>query len=116
MLTTNTPDLWWLGFLFLGYAILVLAGYALLGRGPEAAGIVLALAIGVALGTLIVVAFAVADAVSDQGRVYLLDMHLGLFLMVPGHALMVTGASACLMLQFIAALLGTGFSGTSASA
>jgi hypothetical protein len=104
LLTTNEPDLWWIAFIFLAYTVLVLAGYWLLGLGPEGAGAVAALAVATALATLIVVALAAADAVNDQGRVYRLDLNLGLFLLIPGHATMIVAAVAALLLQFLAAL------------
>lgn len=101
MLTTNDPALWWISLIFLGYAVLVLAGYWLLGIGPEGAGWMASLAIGVALGTLVVVALAAADAIGEQGQVYRLDMNVGLFLMLPGHAVMILAALACLMLHYV---------------
>lgn len=105
LLTTNDPALWWIALLFLGYAVLVLGGYPLLGFGAAAAGAAAALAAAVALGTLVVVGLAAADAVNGQGRVYALDWHLGLFLMIPGHAAMLVAAFVVLVLQLLKELL-----------
>ena len=103
--TNNDPGLWWIGLLILGYAALVLAGYWLLGQGPEGAAGIATLAVGVALGTLVVVALAAADAVAERGRVYRIDMNLGLFLMIPGHAAMIVAALAALIVQVVAQAL-----------
>lgn len=103
MLTTNEPALWWIGLIFLGYAILVLGGSFLIRAEIAGAAVAAALAVAVALATLIVVALAAADAVNDLGRVYRLDLSLGLFAMLPGHGIMITAAFAGLVLQFLRA-------------
>ena len=94
MLTTNEPGLWWISLLFLGYAILLLAGFWLHRFDAISVGLLAALTIGVALGTLVVVALAAADAAQDQGRVYRVDLSIGLFLMLPAHGLMIVAAIA----------------------
>lgn len=104
MLTTNEPALWWIALIFLGYAILVLGGYFLVRAELAGAAVAAAIAIAVALATLIVVALAAADAVTDLGRVYRLDLSLGLFAMLPGHGIMITAAFAGLVLQFLRGL------------
>lgn len=105
LLTTNDPALWWIALLFLAYAALVLAGYLLLGLGAAEAGAVAIVATAVALGTLVVVGLAAADAVNGQGRVYALDWHVGLFVMIPGHAVMIVAAFVVLVLQLLEGLL-----------
>lgn len=112
MLTTNEPDLWWISLLFLGYVILLCAGFWLHRLEAISLGLLAALAVGVALGTLVVVALAAADAVNDQGRVYRLDLHIGLFVMLPAHGLMVVAALAALVLQLVREL----FAGESVAA
>ncbi len=101
MLTTNEPALWWISFLFLGYAILVGAGFWLPRLDPLSLGLLAALAIGVALGTLVVVALAAADAVGAQGGVYRVDLTIGLFVMLPAHGLMIVAALAAVALQLV---------------
>ncbi len=108
LLTTNEPGLWWIAFLFLGYAILVVGGYWLLGQGAGEAALLAALAIATALGTLVVVALAAADAIQDLGRVYNIDLNLGLFLMLPGHGLMIAAAFFGVVIHLIAAFLSPG--------
>ncbi|HEY8601970.1 MAG TPA: hypothetical protein VIL85_26325 [Thermomicrobiales bacterium] len=105
LLTTNEPDLWWIVFLFLGYLILLSAGYWLLRLDSLSAGLLASLAIAVALGTVVVVALAAADAVQDQGRVYRLDLNVGLFLMLPGHGLMIVSALGGFIVQLLGELL-----------
>jgi hypothetical protein len=58
-----------------------------------------ALAIGVVLSSLVVVALAAADAVTDLGRVYRLNLNVGLFVMLPAHGLMIVAGLAALLLQ-----------------
>lgn len=99
LLTTNEPDLWWISVLFLGYAVLLCAGFLLHRLDAIVIGLLAALAVGVALGTIVVVALAAADAVTDLGRVYRLDLNLGLFLMFPSHGLMVVSVLAAFVLQ-----------------
>lgn len=101
LLTTNDPDLWWIAFIFLGHALLALAGLFLPRFGPAGAAALLALGIAVACGTLIVVALAAADAVGEQGRVYFLDPHLGLFALVAGHGALIAAACAALALLLV---------------
>ena len=105
MLTTNEPGLWWISLLFLGYAIVLLAGFWLHRFDAISVGLLAALAIGVALGTLVVVALAAADAVQDQGRVYRIDLSIGLFLMLPAHGLMIVAVIAGFALQLLRDLL-----------
>jgi hypothetical protein len=105
MVTTNEPGLWWISFLFLGYLILLLAGYWLLRLDSLSAGLLASLAIAVALGTLVVVGLAAADAVQEQGRVYRLDLNVGLFLMLPGHGLLVVSALGGFVVQLVKELL-----------
>jgi hypothetical protein len=102
MVTTNEPGLWWISFLFLGYAILVVGGYWLIGAGAGEAGMLAALAIATALGTLVVVALAAGDAIQAQGRVYSIDLNLGLFVMLPGHGVMIAAAFFGIVLHLIA--------------
>ena len=109
MLTTNEPGLWWIAFLFLGYAILLAGGYWLLGEGGGEALLLAALALATALGTL-VVALAAADAIQGQGRLYGVDLFFfgGLFLMLPGHGLMIAAAFCGMVIHLIAAFLSPG--------
>ncbi len=111
MLTTNEPGLWWISILFLAYAILVAGGYWLLGQGAGEAGMLAALAIATALGTLVVVALAAGDAIQAQGRVYSIDLNLGLFVMLPGHGLMIVAAFFGVVVHLIAAFLSPGAAG-----
>lgn len=98
-LTTNQPDLAWVALIFLGYALLLAAGWFLPRLGlPETVALAAA-AIALACGTLIVVALAAADAVSDQGRVYRLDFNLGLPLLVAGHGMALAAAAAIIVVQ-----------------
>jgi hypothetical protein len=101
LLTTNDPDLWWISFLFVGYLIVMLAAYWLPRLDSLAAGLMASLAVAVALGTLVVVALAAADAVQEQGRVYRLDLNVGLFLMLPGHGLMIVSALGGFVVQLV---------------
>lgn len=105
LLTTNEPDLLWIVFLFVGYLILLLAGYWLPRFDALSAGLLASLAVAVALGTLVVVALAAADAVQDQGRVYRLDLHIGLLLMLPGHGLMIVSTLGGFVVQLVKEIL-----------
>lgn len=58
-----------------------------------------------ALGTLVVVGLAAVDAVQEQGRVYRLDLNVGLFLMLPGHGLLVVSALGGFVVQLVKELL-----------
>jgi hypothetical protein len=99
LVTTNEPDLWWISLIFLGYAILLCAGVLLPRLDALTTGLLAALAIAVALGSLVVIALAAADAVTDLGRVYRLDLNVGLFVLLPAHGLMIVAGVAALMLQ-----------------
>lgn len=82
-MTTNEPGLWWIAPIFLGYAILVVGGYWPLGPGAGEVALLAALA---------VVALAAADAILDLGRVYRIELNLGLFLLLPGQSPMIAAA------------------------
>lgn len=101
LLTTNAPGLGWIGIIFLGYAVLVLGGFFLLRADIAGASLSAALAIAVALGTLVVVALAAADAVNGLGRVYGVDLNIGLFLMLPGHGVMIVAAFVALVVHVV---------------
>jgi hypothetical protein len=108
LLTTNEPDLWWISIIFLGYAILLCAGFFLPRLDALVVGLLAALAIGVALSSLVVVALAAADAVTDLGRVYRLNLNVGLFVMLPAHGLMIVAGLAALLLQLARELFAIG--------
>jgi hypothetical protein len=59
------------------------------------------LTIAVALGTLVVVVRAAADAVKEQGPVYRLELNVGLFVMLPGHGLMIVSALGGFVVQMV---------------
>jgi len=80
-------------------------GYWLLGQGAGRVGLLTALAIATALGTLVVVALAAADAVLALGRVYTIDLNIGLFLLLPGHDLMIAAAFFGVVIHLIAEFL-----------
>lgn len=105
LLTTNDPDLWWISFLFVGYLIVLLAAYWLPRLDSLSSGLLVSLAVAVALGTLVVVALAAADAVQEQGRVYRLDLNVGLFLMLPGHGLMIVSALGGFVVHLVREML-----------
>ena len=105
LLTTNRPDLAWIGVLFLGYALIVVAGWFLPRFGIAEVTILLAAAIGLASAATIVVALAAADAVNDVGRVYRLDFGFGLPLLVVGHGVLIASAIAAVVMQGIRAAL-----------
>lgn len=107
LLTTNEPDLAWIGLIFFGYALVLLAAAFLPRFGLPETILLTALAIGVACGTLIVVALAAADAVNDLGRVYRLDLNIGLLLLVTGHGAMIATAIAAIVVQAIGAVYPT---------
>lgn len=88
-----------------GYLILLLAVYWLPRLDSLPAGLLASLSVAVALGTLVVVALAAADAVQEQGRVYRLDLNVGLFLMLPGHGLMIVSAIGGFVMQLVKELL-----------
>ena len=94
LLTINEPDLWWIRLLFLGYAIFRCAGFML--------PCLDALAIG------LLAALAAADAVTALGRVYRLDLIIGLFVVLPAHGTMLIAGLAALILQLARELVGVG--------
>ena len=101
LLTTNQPDLAWIGQIFFGYALVLLAAAFLPRFGlPETIALT-GLAIGVACGTLIVVTLAATDAVNNVGRVYRLDLNVGLFVLVTGHGTMIATAIAAMLVRAV---------------
>jgi len=108
LMTTNEPGLWGIVFLLLDYAIMVVGGYWLLGQGAGEVGLLAALAIAAALGTLVVVAIAAGDAIRDVGRVYNIDLNIGLFLLLLGHGLMIAAAFFGVVIHRIAEFLPRG--------
>lgn len=105
LLTTNEPDLAWIALIFVGYALIVLAGCFLPRFGLAETILLAATTIGLACSTLVVVAFAAADAVNDLGQVYRLDLNFGLLLLVAGHGAMIAAAIAAIVVQAIRAAL-----------
>ena len=101
LLTTNQPDLAWIGQIFFGYALVLLAAAFLPRFGLPETIVLTALAIGVTCGTLIVVALAAADALNDVGRVYRLDLNVGLFVLVTGHGTMIATAIAAMVVRAV---------------
>ncbi len=105
LLTTNEPDLAWIALIFIGYALLLLAGWFLPHYGLAGTILLATVALSVVCSTLIVVALAAADAINGSGQVYRLDLNLGLLLLVIGHGALSATAIAGVAVQAVGAVL-----------
>ena len=93
--TTFTAKIWWVGIPYVGYAILIIGGFFLLGRGLGSATLVSLVAIATALLALLPVILTAGF----NTYVGVEKIPFSLIVMLLGHTLMLGGATAAWLMQ-----------------